>query len=60
MDSDLDVYDELDETERALRAEAAVLKRTADSMRDAAREHDGKALGLLQAADLLRDIERPA
>ncbi len=59
MDSD-DVYDELDEAEKALRDEAALLKRTADGMRDAAREHDGKALGLLKAADMLRDIERPA
>lgn len=54
-----DVWDELLRLEQDMRQEAAQLKRTADGMRDAAREHDGRALGLLAAADKLRGIERP-
>lgn len=54
-----DVWDELDRMEQDMRQEAATLQRTANGMRDAAREHDGRALGLLAAADKLRAIERP-
>ena len=56
MDS---VWDDLDELEQDLRAKAAELQRTAEGMRNAAREHDGHAVGLLAAADRLRQIERP-
>lgn len=54
-----DVYDELDELERQLREQAAQLQHTAAGMRDAAKAHDGRALGLIEAADRLRKIERP-
>ncbi|MEN9491381.1 MAG: hypothetical protein RJA63_1830 [Pseudomonadota bacterium] len=58
MDDD-GVWDELQDIENDLRSQAAELKKTADDMRDAARVHDGRAMGMLAAADKLAGIERP-
>jgi hypothetical protein len=56
---DAELLQELDELEADLRMQAEAAKRTADGMREAAKEHDGRAIGLLQAAEALRNIERP-
>lgn len=56
---DNDTWRELDEIEGDLRQKAAQLQQTAEGMRRAAVEHDARAIGLLEAADRLRKIERP-
>ena len=56
---DEELWSELSEMEVSLRDEAEQLRRTAAGMREAALQHEGKALGLIAAADRLRAIERP-
>ena len=54
-----ELWTELNDLEADLRMQATAARRTADGMREAAKEHDGRAIGLLQAAEALRNIERP-
>jgi hypothetical protein len=54
-----DLWDELQDTEDTLRRQAADAESMAEQKRQQATILEGEAAGLLRAADMLRNIERP-
>ena len=54
-----DLWDEMRDTEDALRRQAAEATQMAEQKRQQATILEGEAAGMLRAAQMLRNIERP-